>query len=46
MSFNFGDKDHLAVSIEARKELNEGYSTIKAFFDSMNSSILLRTSAM
>ncbi len=32
MSFNFGDKDHLAVSIEARKELNEGYSTIKGFF--------------
>jgi len=32
LSFNFGDKDHLAVSIEARKELNEGYSTIKGFF--------------
>lgn len=32
MSFNFGEKDHLAVSIEARKELNEGYSTIKGFF--------------
>ncbi|MDP3330730.1 MAG: DUF4105 domain-containing protein [Methylococcaceae bacterium] len=32
VSFNFGDKDHLAVSIEARKELNEGYSTIKGFF--------------
>lgn len=32
ISFNFGDKDHLAVSIEARKELNEGYSTIKGFF--------------
>jgi hypothetical protein len=32
MSFNFGDKDHLAVSIEARKELKEGYSTIKGFF--------------
>jgi len=31
-SFSFGDKDHLAVSIEARKELNEGYSTIKGFF--------------
>jgi hypothetical protein len=31
-SFNFGDKDYLAVSIEARKELNEGYSTIKGFF--------------
>jgi hypothetical protein len=32
LSFNFSDKDHLAVSIEARKELNEGYSTIKGFF--------------
>jgi hypothetical protein len=32
MSFNFGDKDYLAVSIEARKELNEGYSTLKGFF--------------
>jgi Domain of unknown function (DUF4105) len=32
MSFNFGNKDYLAVSIEARKELNEGYSTVKGFF--------------
>ncbi len=32
MSFNFGNKDYLAVSIEARKELNEDYSTIKGFF--------------
>jgi hypothetical protein len=32
ISFNFGDKDYLAVSIEARNELNEGYSTIKGFF--------------
>jgi hypothetical protein len=32
MSFNFGDQDYLAVSIEARKELGEGYSTIKGFF--------------
>lgn len=32
VSFNFGNKEHLAVSIEARKELNEGYSTIKGFF--------------
>jgi Domain of unknown function (DUF4105) len=32
VSFNFGNKDYLAVSIEARKELNEGYSTIKGFF--------------
>jgi hypothetical protein len=46
MSFNFGDKDYLAVSIEVRKELNEGYSTIKGFFGSTNSCTLLRTSAM
>lgn len=32
LSFNFGDDGHLAVSIEARKELSEGYSTIKGFF--------------
>jgi len=32
ISFNFGNQDYLAVSIEARKELNEGYSTIKGFF--------------
>lgn len=32
LSFNFGDGGHLAVSIEARKELSEGYSTIKGFF--------------
>jgi Domain of unknown function (DUF4105) len=32
MSFNFGDKDYLAVSIEVRKEQNEGYSTVKGFF--------------
>jgi len=32
LSFNFGSNDHLAVSIEARKELGEGYSTIKGFF--------------
>lgn len=32
ISFNFGDKDYLAVSIEARKEQGEGYSTIKGFF--------------
>jgi hypothetical protein len=32
LSFNFGDTDYLAVSIEARKEQNEGYSTIKGFF--------------
>lgn len=32
MSFNFGEGNHLAVSIEARKEKNESYSTIKGFF--------------
>ncbi|MGZ8144017.1 MAG: lipoprotein N-acyltransferase Lnb domain-containing protein [Methylosarcina sp.] len=32
LSFNFGGNDHLAVSIEARKELGEGYSTSKGFF--------------
>ena len=32
VSFNFGGEGHLAVSIEARKELNEGYSSIKGFF--------------
>lgn len=32
LSFNFGGDEHLAVSIEARKELGEGYSTIKGFF--------------
>lgn len=32
LSFNFGTGNHLAVSIEARKEKNEGYSTIKGFF--------------
>lgn len=32
ISFHFGGNDHLAVSIEARKEQNEGYSTIKGFF--------------
>lgn len=32
LSFHFGGNDYLAVSIEARKELGEGYSTIKGFF--------------
>ena len=32
MSFDFGGNDHLAISIEARKEEGEGYSTIKGFF--------------
>lgn len=32
ISFGFGGEDFLAVSIEARKERGEGYSTIKGFF--------------
>ncbi|MGR9085915.1 MAG: Lnb N-terminal periplasmic domain-containing protein [Gammaproteobacteria bacterium] len=32
LSFDFGGNDHLAISIEARKELGEGYSTVKGFF--------------
>jgi hypothetical protein len=31
LSFGFGD-DHLAVSVEARKELGEGYSSVQGFF--------------
>lgn len=31
LTFGFGD-DHLAISIEARKEVSEGYSSIKGFF--------------
>lgn len=32
VSFAFTGGDHLAVSIEARKEKGEGYSTVKGFF--------------
>lgn len=32
ISFGFGGEEYLAVSIEARKEQGEGYSTIKGFF--------------
>jgi hypothetical protein len=32
LSFGFEGGDHLAVSIETRKERNEAYSTIKGFF--------------
>ncbi|MBS1219504.1 MAG: hypothetical protein H6R21_2637 [Proteobacteria bacterium] len=32
VSFAFAGGDHLAVSIEARKEKGEGYSTLKGFF--------------
>jgi hypothetical protein len=31
LSFGFGD-DHVAVSVEARKERGEGYSSIQSFF--------------
>ncbi|HSF11184.1 MAG TPA: DUF4105 domain-containing protein [Nitrospirales bacterium] len=31
LTFGFGD-DHLAISIEARKEATEGYSSIRGFF--------------
>ena len=32
LSFAFADGQHVAVSIETRKEVGEGYSTIKGFF--------------
>jgi hypothetical protein len=32
VSFGFADGNHLAISIEARNEVGEGYSTIKGFF--------------
>ncbi|MDP3610208.1 MAG: DUF4105 domain-containing protein [Methylophilus sp.] len=32
LSFNFGEGGHLAISIEARKEEGESYSSIKGFF--------------
>ncbi len=32
LSFGFADGKHLAVSVEARKEQGEGYSSIKGFF--------------
>ena len=32
ISFGFGGQDYLAISIEARKEMGEGYSSIKDFF--------------
>jgi hypothetical protein len=32
VSFGFRNGDHLAISIETRKEEGEGYSTIKGFF--------------
>ena len=32
LSFQFGDKDHIAFSIETRKEIGESYSAIRGFF--------------
>ena len=32
LSFDFGDNEHVAISIEARKEKGEAYSTLKGFF--------------
>jgi len=32
LSFDFGDDNHLAISIETRKERGEGFSSIKGFF--------------
>lgn len=32
LSFAFAGGDHIAVSIETRKEVGEGYSTVKGFF--------------
>jgi len=32
LSFGFGANDHVAISIEARKERSEGYSSVEGFF--------------
>jgi hypothetical protein len=32
LSFEFDHRDHVAISIETRKEKDEGYSTLKGFF--------------
>lgn len=32
ISFQFGDHDHLAFSVETRKEVGEEYSTVRGFF--------------
>jgi hypothetical protein len=32
LSFGFADGHHVAISIEARKELGEGYSSVQGFF--------------
>jgi hypothetical protein len=32
VSFQFGDHDHVAISVETRKEVGEEYSTVRGFF--------------
>lgn len=32
LTFGFGGNDHVAISIEARKERGEGYSSVRGFF--------------
>ncbi len=32
LSFGFNNRDYVAISIEARKEMGEGYSTLRGFF--------------
>jgi hypothetical protein len=32
LTFGFGGKDYVAISIEARKERDEGYSSVRGFF--------------
>jgi len=32
VSFDFGDQDHVAMSVETRKEVGENYSAIRGFF--------------
>jgi hypothetical protein len=32
LTFGFGGKDHVAISIEARKQRDEGYSSVRGFF--------------
>jgi uncharacterized protein DUF4105 len=32
VSFQFGDKDHVAISVETRKEVGEDYSALRGFF--------------
>ena len=32
VSFQFGDKDHLAISVETRKQVGQDYSAVRGFF--------------